>query len=198
MVPDIRQTCRERQGSAYLGFLRQQTKLIGLNLIREIQSLFWYFRYVKPELCHGHYPGCISDHRTKSILPSRIADLSLFGKRQNSNGSRSLDGHRQFTLMRHAVTGDPARHDSTPFGQKVPQQSHILEVNGDFFIAEPTHTPTLKKPSTATAARASTPACSTIPSLVHHYTGSSYSYCGSSVGADSVAASERFGRKVIV
>src|SRR5438094_10590250 len=107
------------------------------------------------------------------------ADLSLFSKGQDGNGSRSLDRHRQLALMRHAIAGNPARHDSTPFGQKIPQQSHILKINGDFFIAEPTHTPPLKKSSTTAATRASTSTGSALASVLHHDAGSSYSYCGS-------------------
>jgi hypothetical protein len=46
--------------------------------------------------------------------------------------------------MPHAIAGDTPRHDPPAFGQKIPQQPHILEIEGDLFIAESADTSSLK------------------------------------------------------
>src|SRR5690349_9985734 len=70
----------------------------------------------------------------------------------------ALDRDGQFPLMPHAVTGNPAWHNASPLGEKVPQQSGILEINRRLFQAKPAGPPPLEQP----------PAASTTFSSVHH------------------------------
>src|SRR5215213_3409146 len=58
----------------------------------------------------------------------------------------ALDRHRQFPLMAHAVARNPAGHNAPPLGEKIPQQSGILEINRRLFQAKPAGPPSLKQP----------------------------------------------------
>jgi hypothetical protein len=55
-----------------------------------------------------------------------------------------LDGYRQFTLMPHAIAGNPTWDDASPLRQKVPKQSGILEIDRRFLQTKPAGTPSLK------------------------------------------------------
>jgi len=71
----------------------------------------------------------------------------FFRKRHQRNRPGTFDRNRQFTLVRHAIAGNPTGDDTTAFGEKIPNQTHILIVDQDLIMAKPAHTPALKRSS---------------------------------------------------
>jgi len=70
--------------------------------------------------------------------------LPLFCKREEGDRPCPFDSHRRFPLMTETIAGNPPRNNASPLGQKIPQQSHVLEVNRHFFMTEPAYAPALK------------------------------------------------------
>jgi hypothetical protein len=57
---------------------------------------------------------------------------------------RPLDGHRQFTLMAHAIPGNTARNDPTPLRQKIPKKPGVFKVDRCLFQAKSAGTSSLE------------------------------------------------------
>jgi len=57
---------------------------------------------------------------------------------------RSLDGHRQFTLMPHTIPGNTTRNDTPTLSQKVSEQAGILEIDRYLIQTKSTGTSSLK------------------------------------------------------
>jgi hypothetical protein len=76
--------------------------------------------------------------------------LSLLGEADDGDMPSSLDSHRQFTLMPHAIAGNPTWNNTSSLRQKVPKKSGILKINRRFLQTKSAGTPPLEQPSTAT------------------------------------------------
>jgi hypothetical protein len=61
----------------------------------------------------------------------------------------SFDRYGQLPLMTEAITGDPARHDTTAFREKISQEPDILEIDRRLVDAESTRFTSLKIPASA-------------------------------------------------
>jgi hypothetical protein len=70
--------------------------------------------------------------------------LSLLSKADDGDMPSPLDGHRQLTLMTHAISGDATRNDPPPLSQKVPEQAGIFEIDRRFIQTKSTGTSSLK------------------------------------------------------
>jgi hypothetical protein len=88
---------------------------------------------------------------------------------------RPLHRRRQLALMAEAVAGNPAGDDASTLRQEIPQETHILEINGAFFNAKPAGPPSLEKSS---AAPTVTPSAAASSTFTFHM--SLVGYCGSS------------------
>jgi hypothetical protein len=87
-----------------------------------------------------------------------------------------LHRRRQLALVAKAIARNPARHDPTALGQKIPQEPDVLEINRAFFDAKPAGSAPLKKPASAAPITPSTtPGPFPFHNLPHSYCGSSYS-----------------------
>jgi negative regulator of sigma E activity len=87
-----------------------------------------------------------------------------------------LHRRRQLALVAKAIARNPARHDPTALGEKIPQEPDVLEINGPFFDAKPAWAAPLKKsPSAAAITPSTTPGTFPFHNLPHSYCGSSYS-----------------------
>src|SRR5690349_611577 len=114
---------------------------------------------------------------------------------------------RQLALVTKAIARNPAWHDPPALGQKIPQESDVLEINGALFNTKPAGPTALKKPTAAATIAPSSAAPATFPfhNLPLSYCGSSYSWLASSCMEVSLPPvwpppppSPRFGIKVIV
>jgi hypothetical protein len=84
--------------------------------------------------------------------------------------SSSLNGGRQFTLMAETIAGNAARNNASPLRQKIPQESHVLEINGAFLDTKPAGSAALKKPpgaATAATIAPTTTAAATFTFTLH-------------------------------
>jgi hypothetical protein len=69
---------------------------------------------------------------------------AFFCKCEKRDRSGAFDGDRHFTLMMQTIARNPAGNNATAFCEKISQQPHILEIDGDLFMAEPAHAPALE------------------------------------------------------
>src|SRR5215217_1521145 len=88
------------------------------------------------------------------IIPIRLPcmSLSFLGETNNCNVSSALDCDRQFPLMPHAVTRDPAGHNASPLSQEIAQQSRILKIDRRLLQAKPAGPSALEQSPSASAA----------------------------------------------
>jgi hypothetical protein len=65
--------------------------------------------------------------------------------------SGPLDCDCQFTLMPHAVSGNPARDNASALRQKISEKSGILEIDRRLLNTKPARPSALKQPASASA-----------------------------------------------
>jgi hypothetical protein len=70
--------------------------------------------------------------------------LSLLSKADDRDMSSPLDGHRQFTLVTHAIPGNAARNDPSSLRQKIPEEPGVFKVDRQFIQTKSTGASPLK------------------------------------------------------